>query len=61
MAEHSETAFFIIGGALAAFAVIVASLGISRPAFATQVTARAVMGVGALLAAGSMIAMVAVS
>jgi hypothetical protein len=58
--EHSETAFFLAGGALAAFAVLTGVLGIMRPTWGGSVM-NAVMGVGVLLAAGSMVAIVAVS
>jgi hypothetical protein len=59
-AEHSETPFFLIGGAFAAFAVIVGVLGIMRPNWGGGAMT-AVMGVGALLTAGTMVAIVAVS
>ena len=58
--EHSETPFFLIGGAFAAFAVIVGVLGIVRPTWGGGAM-NAVMGVGALLTAGTMVAIVAVS
>ncbi len=35
-AETSKTPFFIIGGALAVYAVILATIGIQRPAFASN-------------------------
>jgi hypothetical protein len=58
--EHSAQPFLFIGGALAAFAVIVGVLGIMRPAWGGKAM-NVVMGVAALLVAGSMIAIVAVS
>jgi hypothetical protein len=58
--HHSETPFFLIGGALAAFGVIVGVLGIVRPNWGGGAM-NAVMGIGALLTAGTMVAIVAVS
>ena len=58
--EHSETAFFVLGGLLAAFAVVVSLIGLARPALG-QSANRAIMGVGSLLVAGTMVAIVAVS
>jgi hypothetical protein len=57
---HSETPFFLVGGAFAAFAVIVGVIGIVRPNWGGAAM-NAVMGVGALLTAGTMVAIVAVS
>jgi hypothetical protein len=57
---HSETPFFLVGGAFAAFAVLVGVLGIVRPNWGGGAM-NAVMGVGALLTAGTMVAIVAVS
>jgi hypothetical protein len=51
--EHrSETPFYIAGGVLAAFAVLISVLGFMRPAFPTGPGgARAVMGTGVVLVA----------
>lgn len=56
--EHSQTAFYLAGGALAVFAVIVAALGLARPALGPRAN-NAIMGVGSLLVAGTMVAIVA--
>jgi hypothetical protein len=58
--HHSETPFFLIGGALAAFGVITGVLGIVRPNLGGGLM-NALMGVAALLTAGTMVAIVAVS
>ncbi len=58
--EHSQTAFLVVGGVLAVFAVIAGALGLARPALGAGAS-NLVMGVGALLVAGTMIAIVAVS
>jgi hypothetical protein len=58
--EHSAAPFLFIGGALAAFAVLIGVLGIMRPNWGGGAM-NLVMGVGVLLAAGSMVAIVAVS
>jgi hypothetical protein len=58
--EHSATAFLVAGGVLAAFAVIVGVLGIARPGWGGRVM-NIVMGIGTVLAAGTMVAIVAVS
>lgn len=47
-AETSKTPFFIIGGALAVYAVILATIGINRPGF--PFNARGQRGVIALTA-----------
>jgi hypothetical protein len=57
---HSETPFFLIGGAFAAFAVLVGAFGVARPTWGGSAMT-AVMGVGALLTAGTMVAIVAIS
>ncbi len=53
--EHSETPFLIIGGILAVFAIAVGALGIARRNNLSDSVANALMGVGALLVAGTMI------
>jgi hypothetical protein len=61
-AGPSKTPFFIVGGGLAAWAVILAALGLSRPDFPGSATAaRGVMVISALLVAGAMVAAVATS
>jgi plastocyanin len=48
--ESSQTAFYVAGGVLAVWAVIVSALGIRRPDFARSPgAARAVMGLSAVL------------
>jgi hypothetical protein len=50
--EPSKVPFYIAGGALAVWAVVLATIGINRPTFATDHRgARAVMGVSFVLAA----------
>ena len=60
--ERSHTPFFFVGGALAVYAVLVSVLGFTRPDFpGGVVAARGLMGVGALLVAGTMAMAVFVS
>jgi hypothetical protein len=48
--ERSEVPFFICGGALASYAVLISVFGFKRPEFpATAAAARGVMSVGVLL------------
>jgi hypothetical protein len=61
-AGPSKVPFFIVGGGLAAWAVILAALGLSRPDFPGSATAaRGVMAISVLLVAGAMVAAVATS
>lgn len=54
---HSYTLFYVVGGVLAAFAVIVSVIGFSRADFpGGKGAANALMGLGAVLAAGAMAA-----
>ncbi|TML27326.1 MAG: hypothetical protein E6G30_07225 [Actinobacteria bacterium] len=56
----SKLPFYLVGGGLAAWAVILAAIGLSRPGFpGTRGRARAVMGVSALLVAGTVGAAIA--
>ena len=57
---HSTTPFMIVGGILAAFAIIVGAFGIARPSWGGAAL-NAVMAVGTVLALGTMVAIVAVS
>jgi hypothetical protein len=60
--EKSHTPFFIAGGLLATFAVLISVFGFTRPDFPPDgTTARAVMALGALLVASTMFAAVYVS
>ena len=53
-ADVAETVFYVVGGATALWAVILAALGIRRHSFpATPRVTRAVMGISALLVAGA--------
>jgi hypothetical protein len=55
--EHhkSELPFFVAGGLLASFAVLISVFGFKRPDFpANDVAARGVMAVSAVLVAGAM-------
>jgi hypothetical protein len=58
-AEHHEskdaTAFYVIGGLFALFAVIVGVAGIKKPVW-EEGPARAVLGVGAVFTAATMVA-----
>ena len=60
--EHANSTapFLIIGGVLAAFAIIVGAFGIARPNWGGAAL-NAVMAIGTVLAAGTMVAIVAVS
>jgi len=61
-AEPSKTAFYIAGGALAAWAVILSAFGLSRPDFPdSSGAARGVMAISTVLVIGAMIAAVATS
>ena len=61
-AGPSKTPFFIVGGGLAAWAVILAAIGLSRPEFpGGQAAARGVMAISALLVAAAMVTAVATS
>lgn len=52
--ESSKTPFYIGGGLLAAWAVLVSAIGLSRPDFPrTEGTARAIYGVSILLVIGA--------
>ena len=52
--EKSKTAFYISGGLLAVWAVVVSVFGITRPDFPHNITgSRGVMGVSALLVAST--------
>jgi hypothetical protein len=55
-AEGSKTAFYVIGGALAAFAVVVSAIGIrGHETFPSSMRAyRAVLGLAIVLVAGAM-------
>ena len=61
-AEHdnSQALFLIAGGILAAFAVIVSAVGIARPTWGGAAM-NPIMGVGTVLAVGTMVAIVVVS
>jgi hypothetical protein len=59
-AETSKTAFYVGGGALVAFALVLAGLGLSRATFpAGETTERAVIGVSVILVAVAMVTAVA--
>jgi hypothetical protein len=54
-AEHSKTLFYVVGGALAAWAVLLSAFGISRPDFpGSAVASRGVMAISAVLVAAAM-------
>jgi len=57
--EAAPTLFYIAGGVLAAWAVLLAAIGLSRPEFpGSDLASRAVMAVSALLVAAAMAAAV---
>jgi hypothetical protein len=58
--ETSKTAFYLAGGALAAWAVILAAVGLTRPEFpGSDGAARGVMAISTLLVIAAMAAAVA--
>jgi len=61
-AEKSELPFFLIGGALAAFAVIISVVGFKKPDFpANASAARGVMALGVTLVLATMVTIIYVS
>ena len=57
--ETSKTLFYVVGGALVVFAIVVSAIGITRASFpASKGAARGVMALGALLVACTMAAAV---
>jgi hypothetical protein len=59
-AEPSKTAFFIAGGALAAWAVLLSFFGLTRPDFpGNAAAARGVMAISTVLVAAAAITAVA--
>ena len=62
--EHhkSEAPFFIVGGLLATFAVVISVIGFKRPDFPGDATAaRGIMALGATLVVATMISIIYVS
>jgi hypothetical protein len=62
--EHkkSELPFFLVGGCLALFAVVISVIGFKRPDFpGNAAAARGVMGLGVTLVLATMVAIVYVS
>ena len=57
-AHKNETPFLVVGGILAAFAVLVGVLGIVRPTLPDGVN-NAIMAVGAVLVVGTMVSVLA--
>lgn len=58
--ESSKTAFYLAGGALAAWAVILSAVGLSRPDFpGSEGAARGVMAISTVLVIAAMAAAVA--
>jgi hypothetical protein len=59
-AETSKTAFYVGGGLLTAFALVLSVVGLSRASFpGTRTAERGVIGVALVLVAGAMITAVA--
>ena len=57
-AAHNETPFLVVGGILAAFAVLVGVVGIARPSLPDGVN-NAIMAIGAVLVVGTMVTVLA--
>jgi uncharacterized membrane protein YcjF (UPF0283 family) len=58
-AEPSKTPFYVMGGVLAGWAVVLSAIGLTSPSFPrSQGTTRAVMGVSAVLVGAAMVAAV---
>jgi len=61
-AEPSKTAFYIVGGLLATWAVVLAAIGLSRPDFpGGAAAARGGMAISTVLVAAAMVTAVATS
>lgn len=61
-AEHSKTLFYLLGGLLAGWAVVLAAFGMARADFATTETAaRGVMAISAVLVVAAMAATIITS
>lgn len=59
-AEPSKTPFYILGGLLAAWAVVVSAIGLTRPEFpGSEGAARVVYAISALLMVGALGAAIA--
>jgi len=59
-AEKSKTAFYVVGGAFAVWALVVSALGITQPSFPSGKGGRAgVIAISAVLMAGAMATAVA--
>lgn len=55
--EHDATLFYLAGGVLTAWAVILAAIGLSRPDFpSSQAVSRAVMAISTVLVLATMAA-----
>jgi hypothetical protein len=62
VAEPSKAPFYLVGGALALWAVILAGIGLTRPSFPTGAGGeRAVIGISFVLMAAAMATAVATS
>ena len=57
---HEPTAFYIVGGALAAFAVVAGIIGITRPGL-PEGPNRAIMAIGTVLVVATMVTSIATS
>jgi hypothetical protein len=57
--EKSKVPFYICGGALAVWAVVLGLAGLARPAFPAGTAERAVMGLTVLLVVAAMVTAVA--
>ena len=58
--KHDPIAFYLVGGALAVFAIVVGIVGIRQPNLAEGPN-KAIMGIGTVLVIGTMIASIASS
>lgn len=60
--SHSYTLFYVLGGVLAGFAVLISVIGMSKADFpGSGAASKAVMGIGAVLSAAAMFAAVYVT
>ena len=59
-ADKNETPFYLVGGALAVFAIVVGVVGIKRPDL-PEGPNRAFMAIGAVLVVATMVTSIAVS
>jgi hypothetical protein len=60
--EHSKTPFYVVGGALVAWTIVLSGLGLSQPEFPRgAVAGRLVIGLSTALVAATIVTIVLVS